>query len=229
MINRANFYFRAGTCDENVFRSVVGLNEYQLPDALPADKLILDIGAHIGSFTQACLERGARRIVACEPEPENYQRCRKHLAEAIKNGFVTVLPVAVVAQAPPAGLLWLSDYEVMPHEINTGAASHFATTTKKARQLVPVIELQGLMDLLTEGSQFREVAWLKLDCEGAEWNILATLRLAEVQNICGEYHPLAGFTPEALQVWLEERGFNTRRQPYGDSGLGLFWGKKSSQ
>jgi hypothetical protein len=54
----SGFEFRDGTTDESIFLSITEYNEYELPDRLPADSVIVDIGTHIGSFCHAVLSRG---------------------------------------------------------------------------------------------------------------------------------------------------------------------------
>jgi FkbM family methyltransferase len=222
---KANFEFRAGTCDANVFRSVVELNEYALPDTLAADELILDIGAHIGSFTQACLDRGARRIMAFEPDPENFQRLRRHLAPEIGAGWVSPLPCAVTSSS--AGLLVLSEYLVSPEEVNTGGA---CVRRIGAGRLVPSLNIESVTLALSVGA----VQLLKLDCEGSEWGILHRLfcrpdLALPVAAVCGEYHPGHEYRPEELRPWLVGLGFDhIRTRPHGESGLGLFWASRGT-
>src|SRR5262245_45549865 len=73
------FIFRPGTMDEEIFHSVVTYNEYRLPDTLQAEDIIVDIGAHIGSFCYAVLQRGARHVYGFEPEPGNYECAVRNL------------------------------------------------------------------------------------------------------------------------------------------------------
>jgi len=40
---------------------------------IPKDCVVLDVGGHIGTFTNWALEQGAGRIVAYEPEPDNFR------------------------------------------------------------------------------------------------------------------------------------------------------------
>lgn len=230
--------FRPGTCDANVYRSVVELNEYLLPDALAPEGLILDVGGHIGSFTRACLDRGARRIVAFEPDPENFCRFRRHLAEEIAQGWVTVLPVAVTGSG--FALVYLEPYLTTPEEVNTGgsAVTMSGSAGRGLRNLVPNVLLRDILDHLDD----EPVALLKLDCEGSEWGILEGCDepgphgfLAEsVLSVCGEFHPSshpdskseATLQGSMLRL-LKSRGFaNVAVEVHGDGGLGLFWAKR---
>src|SRR3954452_14863390 len=63
---------RPHTIDRRIFRHVVIENEYRLPERFGADDVVLDVGAHAGSFALACLRRGARRGGLCEPGAHNF-------------------------------------------------------------------------------------------------------------------------------------------------------------
>ena len=49
--------FRNGTLDQAIFNGVAVRNEYRLPARFAASDIIIDIGAHIGSFAQAVLSQ----------------------------------------------------------------------------------------------------------------------------------------------------------------------------
>lgn len=223
----SNFKFRQGTCDANVFHDVVERNEYKLPDKLPKDDLILDVGGHIGSFTKACLNRGARRIIAFEPDPENYCLFRSNLAVEIGKGWVKIIPAAV--SGANAQIQYLTHYLKNRREVNTGGASIF---TGRGDRPVPNINLDTF---LFNELPLQTRIFLKLDCEGAEWEILFSLQrnqITRIQSICGEYHPHPkneNLDYVAMDQILKEADFNeTFVKPHGNpkDGLGLFWGKR---
>src|SRR5208337_3994018 len=68
---------------------------------------------------------------------------------------------------------------------------------------------------------------LKLDCEGAEWDILPAAEevLPKIQQICMEFHSMQGWTPEKLAVWLSEPGYKVRHT--SGSWNGLLWAYRS--
>src|SRR5215217_6544055 len=45
-----NLFRRPDTMDDAIFREVVQGNEYRLPEKIRDDDIVVDIGAHIGSF-----------------------------------------------------------------------------------------------------------------------------------------------------------------------------------
>lgn len=56
---------------------------------------VLDCGAHIGAFTTRCLQHGAAKVFAIEPEPGNLEMLRRN----VKGLPVEVIPKALGAQA----------------------------------------------------------------------------------------------------------------------------------
>jgi len=209
--------FRAGTIDRRVFREVVVGDVYRLP-AFARGDLVLDVGAHAGSFALAALRRGAGRVVCCEPDPDNFAVLRHNLAPFGKKAVL--LNCAVWRSDRPEGRLRLFN-PIDPR--NTGAVQARADGPGPAVDAVP------LDDLLAEVACRRRVRLLKLDCEGAEWPILFTAsRMSCVDEVCGEYHlpPLAGPwpdlpapSPEALVRRLAALGLHAETAPCPESPL----------
>src|SRR3979490_1223457 len=54
--------FRNGTLDQAIFNGVVLFNEYRLPDRFAPGDIVIDVGAHIGSFAEAVLSRGCEKV-----------------------------------------------------------------------------------------------------------------------------------------------------------------------
>ncbi|MGI0487379.1 FkbM family methyltransferase [Pantanalinema rosaneae CENA516] len=176
------FYFRPGTIDESVYQAIVTENEYCLPATLPPQHFIIDIGAHIGSFSWLCWFRGARNIIAFEADAGNAESARKNLNET----SVQLIESAVWRSDCASPVLFNSGYSRMlpdgpdPVGINTGSVQVFATSGSRITS-VPLDEVIG----------DKRVDILKLDCEGSEYPILLTSK--KLKNIClivGEYHNL---------------------------------------
>ena len=71
--------FRDGTWDEMIWMCVARDNEYLLPSRFQADDVIIDIGAHIGSFTYAVLDRGAGLVIAVEANRDNFRQLQHNI------------------------------------------------------------------------------------------------------------------------------------------------------
>ena len=233
---------RSDTTDADVYDSVVVRNEYQLPRAFRSQDIIVDIGAHIGSFCCAVLKREAQHVYAFEPDHDNYLAALRNLQSfgervQLRNQAVwrSDLPVQhltlVSADNNPAGIgfLWSDRADV----VNRGE--------------VEAVGLDEVLLNVTQGGQLR-VRLLKIDCEASEFPILFTARRLDlVDAICGEFHELSGpnnpmpipdhfkvpghprFTIEELGATLQQAGFNLtyRRNEQGYRHLGMFWASRS--
>ena len=239
--------FRPDTLDSLIFNDVVCFNEYRLPSRFARDDIVIDIGAHIGSFVHAALSRGCEHIYAIEPDEANIEIASGNLRSWIAAGYVRLI----------RGAAWRSDvnddqlrfdgyhlfpksYEVMAGILNTGNGS----VMWGVGTLVDKIAFDDIVDSATNNGEKR-VRFLKLDCEGAEWPILLTSRrLHLIDEICGEFHEIGGcyleisedreeqepifrsyessnFVVEALMRFLNEAGFDAvyRRHQRPDGAL----------
>src|SRR6478672_10465103 len=87
--------FRPGTLDEAIFNAVVLFNEYRLPPSLAAADIVLDIGAHTGSFARAAASRGCEHVYSVEPDQANVEMASGNLSSYIASGFVRLIRGAV--------------------------------------------------------------------------------------------------------------------------------------
>ena len=121
--------------------------------------IVFDVGAHLGTFTRMALHRGARQVVAIEPDPVNAACFRRTFSDEIADGRVRLVEAA--AWHSPGSL-----------EFETGAASqtgHVAGAHSAKSVTVRAVTLDGLVDEL----QLGRVDFIKMDIEGAERHALA--------------------------------------------------------
>jgi FkbM family methyltransferase len=166
---------------------------------------IVDIGANIGAFTVDMALRYPGTIVhAYEPNPPARERLQQNVEANGLSSRVRIWSEAVSAQAGMA-TLWRGDGTIaasgyLPAEVR-GESCEVATVT------LPTVVAR------TAG----RVAVLKLDCEGAEAEILeaAGSALDAVDYVVGEYHPglVADVLPRlrrildpAFDVSISDRG-----------------------
>lgn len=160
--------------------------------------VILDIGAHIGTFSVLASRRWPKsKIYAFEPVPEN---CDCLMANLKENGCGNVIPyeLAITSDCRPLEM-------TVCFESNSGGASGFVMATGKEfqkgatrRMKAPSTTLQAFMNV----NGIKEVKLLKMDVEGAEHEIVAEsgpLVLPHVEYICGEIH---------INELLRARGFS---------------------
>jgi FkbM family methyltransferase len=213
------FRVHPGAAEWSMITSVIHLNEYRLPDPFPPGAVCLDIGGNVGAFVQAALTRGAAHVVTVEPMPTNLDLLRHNFG---RDRRVTILPVAAWDKSET---LHLADRDGARH---SGGWSVVGTRAGIPCQGVPIDELILLAARLSPTGR---IHMLKLDCEGAEWEILqAATRLDLVDTIAGEYH-LSGRGPEYVIAWfatrLAEYGMKTEITAHPSAeGLGLFFGNR---
>lgn len=193
---------RDGTWDRDIWDSVVRDNEYRLPEKI--DDVVLDVGAHIGSFSFACLARGAR-VIAVEAEPSNYRLLLGNLAPY---GERVVCHHAAVCRSGAS----IARLMLPLNHPNTGGWSLYGDAGHTASVMTVSFD-----DLLAAAHP----RIVKLDCEGAEWEILESARLDQVEQLCGEWHGEDGANRLAALL----PGFSLTTQPTGEN-IGLFWAKR---
>jgi FkbM family methyltransferase len=226
---------------------VVVLNEYRLPDRFVPGDVVIDVGAHIGAFAYAVVQRGAEHVWSLEPDPANCAFAAENLKPYIDKGFVHLTQQAVWRSDPNDDELRFDGYHDFPKSfkgmegvLNTGDGS----VMWGEGEPVSKVAFDDVVDRVTGGGE-RRVRLLKLDCEGAEWPILLTSqRLHLVDEIVGEFHELGGpfleigedrlsktqvfhsdrvaaFTVEELARFLGDAGFHVthRRHRRPDGAL----------
>ena len=163
---------------------------------------IIDIGANVGVFTLwAVRHAGAGRVIALEPS----RACaRALLANVERNGLheVTVLQLAVGGERHKANL-----YRRGPRTMNTLYDRDNYGSSFHADEQAEVVTLDDLFDLFNVD----RCGLLKLDCEGAEYEILLNASprtLSCIDAIAAEYHVgLNEHGPADLREVLERQGF----------------------
>lgn len=180
------------------------------PDA-PAGGVIVDIGAHVGVFTAwAATHYKGLRVVALEPSSRMCAALRENVA-ASRLHDVTAVQAACGARAGQATL-----YSRGAEGMNSLYKTDNYGSAFRSLETVQVVTLDEVFSRFA----IERCALLKLDCEGAEYDILfnaAGGTLARIDRIAMEYHVgLAPGCPQALQDFLEGRGFTVRYSPLAD-------------
>jgi FkbM family methyltransferase len=182
-----------------IFDGVVALDEYRLPERFEPDDVVVDVGAHIGSFAYAVVLRGGRHVWSVEPDPTNCAVAAEHLRPYVDRGYVRLVHAAAWRSDPNDDELRFDGYHAFPRSypgmdgiLNTGNGS----VVWGLGEPVAKIAFDDVVDLATNRGE-RRVRLLKLDCEGAEWPIVLTSqRLHLIDEIVGEFHELGGPFPE---------------------------------
>jgi FkbM family methyltransferase len=175
-----------------VFRN----GEYDVPVDWESLQLIVDVGAHVGAFTcWAAVRAPAARIVSFEPEPRNYADL---VANVSRNELGPRVSTVNAAVGSTDGVVEL---RIPVHRDTTSSAA-----TEGRLTTVPSVDFKRFLAVDAEG----RVDLLKMDCEGAEWEVLGSLDPAAWERIgclVLECHAGADRTIEDMIELLEGAGF----------------------
>ena len=157
--------------------------------------MVVDLGAHVGLFSVYAASRGAM-VMAYEPDPDNLEVFRVNVAS---NGLVrriSIVPCAV----------WKEDgTKEMYFPRNKGNNSFFPFGTTGRKVQVPCVSLTKILDAIPG-----EISVLKVDIEGAEYDVLDGADLSKVRQICLEYHTHSNLGPRLRPLFesLRKDGFS---------------------
>jgi FkbM family methyltransferase len=122
-----------------------------------AGDVVLDCGANVGVFTRHALDRGARKVVAIEPAPENLECLRRNFASEIADGRVIVYPKGV----------WSRDQEITIRTFDAESGGDSVALRFPGSREGPRVALTTI-DKLAAELQLDRVDFIKMDIEGAE-------------------------------------------------------------
>jgi FkbM family methyltransferase len=144
--------------------------------------IIIDIGANVGivSFYFAKKYPNAK-IFAYEPHPLNFENLVKGIK---KNNITNIIPfnLAVFSKSD-------LDVKIFLHENNTSASSVFRFLPKDPYVEVKTISLEDII----KQNNISYIDFLKIDCEGAEFDILENTDMfyhedISIKNMFIEFH-----------------------------------------
>jgi FkbM family methyltransferase len=72
------------------------------------------------------------------------------------------------------------------------------------------------------------ISFLKLDCEGSEYEVFATAALEQVWQVAAELHSVAGQNPQTGLGMLQRRGFVIEAwRPFPGGAAGIVWARNT--
>lgn len=193
--------------DDAVFKEVFLHKVYADYFPFYQSSTILDIGAHKGYFTLfAALNSDPKsRIIALEPVGENFQALQKNVSANRFENQVTAWQYGLSDQAGPVDL-YLSRAE--NHSLFKPTGSDNGSQNAFRKERVEMLTLKGLM----ERGKIDQVDFMKMDCEGAEYQSLFSTdaeTLRKINTISMEFHDLkkAAVTGLSMVEFLRNHGF----------------------
>lgn len=169
-------------------------------------QVVVDVGAYNGDSAVFFALAGARRVIALEPYPPNFELAKENLRRMGLADRVSLLPVALGAQRGKAQL------RVATHEPDANTLSPADSPLQKLIAYTQTVEVEvwSLDELLAQIGQ-DQVDFFKLDCEGCEFALLEALPVETLRRVKAwhiEYHA----APQPLLRKLEEAGFSVERK-----------------
>jgi FkbM family methyltransferase len=164
--------------EEEFNSDLMKVNELQFSE----NPIIIDIGANVGIVSFYFAKKYPNsKIFAYEPHPVNFQNLLKGIEE---NKITNIFPfnLAVFSKSD-------LDVKIFLHENNTSASSVFRFLPEDSYVEVKTISLEDII----KQNDISYVDFLKIDCEGAEFDILENTEMfyhneLPIENMFIEFH-----------------------------------------
>lgn len=197
---------RRQTCDEEFVQNIILNHEYTPPGfTVGKDDVVIDIGGNIGTFALLAARDAAHgRVFTFEPNLENFELLRHNLSiNRIAN--VSAVRAAVAAGAGSVKLFTAPQ----------GGFHSILSDRAVAAEQYELVESVGLKDIF-DTHRIDRCNFLKIDCEGAEYDILYSLPIEyyeRIDKVAMEFHGENDRTKrrarsDALVSHLEKMGFS---------------------
>lgn len=175
---------------------------------------VIDIGANIGVFSMKAARAAKNvRVVSYEPFPESF----KSLSENVRlNGLENNVAAINKAVAGTRGELELF---FRPHDLGGVSLHQYGDKSQLSSMRVPAITLEDVF----RDNKIEVCDYMKMDCEGAEEQILMTAPRAvldRIRSITLEWHgPLNKLSIHEFRNFLHGVGYQTS---YDESTITLY-------
>lgn len=177
-------------------------------------KTVVDIGALIGAFTVWAVETFPNATVySFEPDNDSFKFLTKNFSNLSDDQRQRVKLYN--------NAVWKDEQELVLYGYKTrkGANSLVyrdleSVKSEKTEQVVKTVSFNSIFNLTDD------IDFLKMDCEGAEYEILLTMNrseLSKIKYLVGEFHDLDGKRPvDKLKNHLVKMGFLVEVIPNGN-------------
>lgn len=186
----------------------VAAGEYDAPGfEIAAGERVVDGGANVGAFAILAARSGAE-VVAYEPHPPTFMALERNTAGLA----VRCVRAALVGEVPADGTVAFA--------AGVGADTQGRVGDEGATEAVPAV---AFAEAIGDGCDL-----LKLDCEGAEFELIGATPgaiLRRARRIACEVHGWAG-DPALLEERLRAAGFAVARVDKHD-GLALLFARRT--
>jgi FkbM family methyltransferase len=186
--------------DRYTFYEAVIRGDYTAHGQLvPSGGTVIDVGANIGCFTLLAARAvgPTGRVFAVEPNSATFRQLQHNISiNGLRN--VTAVRAAIGGSVGRVSL-------------HSSSISLFCSTYKSVNDVtisgeVEQVQMTTLLQFMEENG-IAHCDYLKLDCEGSEYDILNDLPAGMVSEISVEFHRVNGARPFYTAQRLSESGF----------------------
>ena len=177
-------------------------------------RVVIDVGAHIGSFASYMAFHGAKKVFAFEPNGEAHACLLDNIETNNLGNTIIPFRLAVTGRA--------NETVRIPVAASPQNRILSATVENGGEQKYESVKTISLNDIVVRES-LACIDLLKLDCEGSEYDIIAATdkaTFANIRNVVVEYHD---DRVEEIVDRLRSHGFYVVNQKPETEKMGMLW------
>src|SRR5256886_2120417 len=181
-----------------------------------SNTVVVDIGANIGLFSSYAAFSGAQKVYAFEPSPQAHHCMLENIKSNNLQKVIVPFNYAVTSKS--------NDVVTIPKAASpqNRIAYENADRDKDEYESVNTISLNDIVSK----ENISRVDLLKMDCEGSEYDIFASISrptFSKISRIIVEYHD--GKAVE-MDENLKQHGFKLEKQSRATEKEGMLWFRK---
>jgi len=151
-----------------IYNEVIVDNSYNLTKEELKDRVVIDVGANIGTFSLLAASLGAKKVIGIEPVNTTFGY---FISNIMRSGLSNIVALKNVVTSHHG-----SNYQISDNHTNLGHNSLYNITGSS--ESVTSISLANILKMV-DGNNIL----LKLDCEGAEYDIILDATHEEMNRI----------------------------------------------
>lgn len=224
--NGVKFKFRARTADRTVIKEAWARKIYTKHNfEIKENDTVFDLGGHIGAFTVLAGKKVKNgKVYAFEPIKENFEMLKINLDLNELNNIYT--ENIAIANKEGTRTFNLSSFHTKSSVgYDTGGHSLYPSKDRDQQIQVKTSTLEAIM----QKYEVDHIDYLKLDTEGAEFEILCDTPkniLKKIRKIVMELHPFGENTKEKMINFLEDCGYENNIETYGKGSMYMVYSKR---
>lgn len=210
--NGVKYNIRAKTLDSEIINEIWLRKDYSPPGfEINENDVVVDIGAHIGIFSLFAADSAKKgKVYSYEPFPDNFKLLKNNVKiNSCQN--ITIFRKAIAGKSGKKSL-FVSESE------NTGTHSFYSNNKRTKSIEVSTESLSGIL----RNNNISNIDFLKIDCEGAEYELLfncSSATLSKIKKISMEYHNIDNKNNLTALKKILGRQFSIKTIPFGPTNM----------